>query len=304
MDLLIITGPTGTGKTKMSVMAAQRLDGEIVNADAMQIYRGMDIGTAKPDAVERGGIPHHMFDVAEPGEAYSVSRYVECAGAVMKDIAARGKLPILVGGTGLYIDSLLYGRDFADTDPKLRETLEAIPDPYAELSRIDPESYAKLHPNDTRRIIRALEVFYLTGKTISAVNAENKRKSIKYIYKKFILTYKNREKLYENIDRRVTNMLERGLVSEVAGLLAKNVKTQAIGYKEIAAALAGEYSMETAVSIVRQASRNYAKRQLTWFRRDTDAVWIEWDDEPDFSRGLEILLSAWESHLHLQKGEI
>jgi len=293
VKILIIAGTTASGKTKISVMAAHKIGGEIVNADAMQVYRGMDIGTAKPTIEERECIPHHMFDVADPGENYSVSRYIEQASEIIDDILARGKAPILVGGTGLYIDSLLYGREFADTNPDLRAKLESLTNPHAELEKIDPDSANKFHPNDTRRIIRALEVYYLTGKTISEVNLCNQAKKARYPYKEIILTYKNRKRLYDCIDKRVLDMLECGLIREVQTLLNKGVKTQAIGYKEIAAALNGECTLDEAICRVQQASRNYAKRQLTWFRRSPNAKWIEWDDEPDIDSGLRQVLDFW-----------
>ena len=294
--ILVICGPTATGKTRLGIELARAFDGEIVSADSMQIYRRMDIGTAKATNEERAAVPHHMIDVAEPQENWSVARYVEEAARCCDDILARGKLPILVGGTGLYIDSLIAGRDFAenDGDAGLRERLNADWDRLGgeamreKLRAVDPERAKKLAVTDRRRIVRALEVWELTGKTITEHDEETRRLPPRYEAKRVVLSYADRARLYARIDRRVDAMAEQGLFEEVAGLLADGVPAdctamQAIGYKEAAQALRGEISREEALEQIKMASRRYAKRQLTWFRRAPGALWIEWQGEPDFS---------------------
>ncbi len=303
-QILVLTGPTATGKTALGVALAQRLGGEVVSADSMQLYRGMDVGTAKPTPGEMGGVPHHMFDVADPAEDYSVSRYVEDAAACIDDILARGKLPILVGGTNLYIDSLLSGRSFAEKgDGALREQLGAEYDAEGgeamlrKLAAVDPERAEKLHPGDRRRIVRALEIYVLTGETITAHDAETRKLPPRYTSARFALNFADRETLYRRIDRRVDAMLAQGLVEEVQALLDRGVPPeatamQAIGYKEIAEALRGECGMEEAVARVKLGSRRYAKRQLTWLRREAELHWIVWNREPELEKGLESVLGA------------
>ncbi|MDR3149114.1 MAG: tRNA (adenosine(37)-N6)-dimethylallyltransferase MiaA [Oscillospiraceae bacterium] len=282
-SVIVLTGPTATGKTALSVMLAKEIGGEIVNADAFQVYRGMDVGTAKPSLEERGGVPHHLIDVADPAESYSVSRYVAEAVPVIDDIFARGNTPVIVGGTLLYIDSLLSGRTFADTDPKLRAELYSLPDPYARLQLIDPESAAKIHPSNKIRVIRALEIFYLTGKTKSETDRITRDIPPRYPSVKIALNFIDRENLYSRIDKRVDVMVKCGLIDEVRKI---GIPTLAIGYKEITAALNGEFSISEAVERIKKASRNYAKRQLTWLRSEADLNWIHWENEPDFVRGL------------------
>ncbi len=300
--LVVVAGPTATGKTHLGILLAQALDGEIVSADSMQVYRRMDIGTAKATAEERAAARHHMLDVAEPWESYSVSRYVEEAARCCDDILARGKLPILVGGTGLYIDSLLSGRDFAgrsEGDESLREELNARWDAeggealLAELRSFDPERAAKLHPSDRRRIVRAIEIYRLTGETISAHDARTRALPPRYEAARIHLDYRSRAALYARIDARVDAMIESGLFEEVAALLAEGVPPdstamQAIGYKESAAALRGEISRAEAVELIKLSSRRYAKRQLTWFSRTEDALRLRWDGAPDFEEALRV----------------
>ena len=293
--IVVVAGPTASGKTALGIALAKELNGEIVSADSMQVYRGMDIGTAKATMAEREGIPHHMLDVAEPWEDYSVARYVEQAEACCRDILARGKLPILVGGTGLYIDSLISGRDFAavDSDQGLREALSVEYDAlggeamHRRLQEIDPERSAILHPGDKRRIVRALEVYRLTGMTITEHDRQTRALPKRFDAAAIHLNFKNRSALYARIDRRVDAMVEQGLFREVEGLLAaglspESTAMQAIGYKEAVRALQGELRREEAVDLIKQASRRYAKRQLTWFNRDKEALPILWEDEPDF----------------------
>ncbi|MBP3587973.1 MAG: tRNA (adenosine(37)-N6)-dimethylallyltransferase MiaA [Clostridia bacterium] len=284
--IVVICGPTASGKTALSIALAKAFDGEVVSADSMQIYRRMDIGTAKPTREEMDGVPHHMLDVAEPGEAYSVSRYVEEATACVEDILARGKLPIVCGGTGLYIDGLIRGTDYqpAGTDNGIREQLEGeweaqgAEKMMARLAAADPDSAARLHLSDKRRILRALEVYLATGETITAHNARTKAIPPRYEAVMIGLNTEPRQILYDRIDRRVGGMLEQGLLQEVQSLLEdgllEGTAAQAIGYKELLAYFRGEMTLEIAADLIRQKSRNYAKRQLTWFRRDERVKWI------------------------------
>ena len=303
--VLVITGPTAAGKSALGILLAGRLNGEIISADSMQVYRGMDIGTAKVTAEEARGIPHHMLDVAEPGEDYSVSRYVAEASACAEDIFSRGKVPILVGGTGLYIDSLLSGRDFAGpSDGALRARLgeeydtlggEAFRD---RLREIDPERAEKLHPADKKRLVRAMEVWLGTGETITAHDVRTRLAPKRWPSLRYAVSFAARAALYARIDRRVDDMLRRGLVEEVRGLLAgglspESTAMQAIGYKEAAAFLRGECTLEAAAEEIRRASRRYAKRQLTWLRRDGELRYILWGDSPDIPRAADEICAAW-----------
>ena len=299
-NIVVITGPTASGKTALGVAICQKLNGEVVSADSMQIYRRMTIGTAKPTPEEMQGIPHHMIDVAEPEENWSVARYVEEAAACVEDILARGKLPVIVGGTGLYIDSLLSGRTFAggEVNDALRQELSERYDEIGargllgELRKVDPERAEKLHPGDKKRIVRALEVFILTGKTITEHDRETKAIPPRWEAAKLALDFENRQDLYDRIDRRVEIMFARGLMDEVRSLLSSGVPDdctamQAIGYKEAVAALRGECSVEEARARIQQESRRYAKRQLTWFRRDKEIEWHRFGSEPDLSEALQ-----------------
>ena len=294
--LLVICGPTASGKTALGVALAQAIGGEVVSADSMQIYRRMDIGTAKPTEEEMGGVTHHMLDVADPAEDYSVARYVHDADACVRDILARGRLPIVVGGTGLYIDNLIAGRDFASFTGAWREKLQArareegLPALHAELRRVDPDRAEKLHPNDEKRILRALEVWYETGETITAHDQRTRSLPPRYDALRVCLNFSRREDLWARIDRRVDQMMADGLEEEVRALLASGVPPaatamQAIGYKEFAAALRGEETMDQAVDQVKLRSRQYAKRQLTWFRRTPGLRWVVWEKTPDLSEG-------------------
>ena len=301
-QLIVVAGPTATGKTRLGILLAQRFGGEIVSADSMQVYRGMDIGTAKATAAERAAVPHHMLDVAAPDENYSVSRYVEEASRCCDELLARGKTPVVVGGTGLYIDSLLSGRDFAgreEGDEGLRESLNRRYDAEGgeallrELASFDPARAAKLPVSDKRRIVRAIEIYRLTGETISAHDARTAALPPRYDAARILLTYADRADLYARIDARVDEMLASGLFEEVEALLASGLSPactamQAIGYKEAARALSGEISRGEAAALIKQASRRYAKRQLTWFSRTADALRIRWDKSPDFEEALRL----------------
>lgn len=298
--ILVICGPTASGKTALAVELALRHHGEVVSADSMQIYRRMDIGTAKPTREEMRGVPHHMLDVAAPEEDFSVARYVDMAAKCVDDILSRGKLPILAGGTGLYIDSLLSGRTFAPFQPdsplrgQLEEQLrrEGGAAMLARLAQVDPDSAARLHPNDEKRIVRALEVYQSTGKTITQHNLETQAIPPRYDALTLALAFERREDMWSRIDRRVDQMMDQGLVAEVQGLLdsgvpAKCTAMQAIGYKEMAAALLSGGDVRSAAEEIQLRSRQYAKRQLTWFKRNKAARWLLWGREPDFEAALQ-----------------
>ena len=294
--IAVVTGPTATGKTRLSVELARELGGEIVSADSMQIYRGMDIGTAKVTSAEMQGIPHHMIDIASPFEPYSVSQYVKDASACIDDIIARGKLPIVAGGTNLYIDSLIAGLDFADNeqDNALRDVLGREYDAIGgekmldKLRKVDPDRAEKLHSSDKRRIVRAIEVYRLTGKTITQHDLETKMRPKRYDAARIALCFEDRQQLYDRIDARVDEMVRAGLFDEVKRLLDENLSPectamQAIGYKEPAAYFAGEITKDEATELIKLSSRRYAKRQLTWLRRDETVKWYLWPSSPDFN---------------------
>ena len=283
-NIICIAGPTASGKTALAVELAKELNGEVVSCDSMQIYRRMDIGTAKPTMEERQGIVHHMMDVAEPDEDFSVSRYCQMAGPIVDDIVARGKTAIIAGGTGLYMDSLIRGNDFAPfPSTGQREKLEAQCDEmgldYMKewLTRIDPEAAARIH--DRKRTIRALEVYLETGETITEHNRKTQLIPPKYSPLWLGLDFDPRAALYERIDLRVSIMMEQGLEQEIRDLLDSGIPEkctamQAIGYKEFLDAMEGRCTMEEAADQVRRSSRHYAKRQLTWFRRNKDMHWL------------------------------
>ena len=294
--IVIICGPTATGKTQLGVALAKALDGEVVSADSMQVYRHMAIGTARPTPEEMEGVPHHMMAVAEPEEAFSVARYVAEATPIVDDILARGKVPLIVGGTGLYIDALRRGQTFSAFRPesRVRERLQEqarngeLPRLFRELEAIDPEAAVRLHPNDEKRILRALEVWYETGETISEHDRRTRDLPPRYDGVTLALTYRDRAALYARIDRRVDRMMAAGLAGEVRALLDRGVPPdctamQAIGYKELAPAILSGGDLTAAAEEIKLRSRQYAKRQLTWFRRDKSAHWLELDDPPDFS---------------------
>ena len=285
-NIICIAGPTASGKTALAVELAKELNGEVISCDSMQVYKRMDIGTAKPTYEEMQGIAHHMLDVAEPDEDFSVSRYCAMASHILDDIVARGKTAIIAGGTGLYIDSLIKGNDFAPfPSTGVREKLEAQADAegmesmLSWLKSIDPEAAARLHLSDRKRIIRALEVFLETGETITEHNRRTQAIPPKYNPLWLGLDFADRAELYRRIDLRVGIMLEQGLVEEIRNLLssgipAKCTAMQAIGYKEFVAALSGQGTIEEAADEVRKSSRHYAKRQLTWFRRNKNIHWL------------------------------
>lgn len=299
--IVCVVGPTATGKTKMGVLLAKQYGGEVVSCDSMQIYRGMTIGTAAPTAEEMDGVPHHMIGVAEPEENWSVARFAAAATACVEDILARNRLPILVGGTGLWLDAVLRGHGFAEghaggaVRAQLQKELsESGMEPLLEeLRRVDPASAQRLHPADEKRILRALEVWRETGRTITEHNDETRRLPPRYQAVKIGLRFADREDMKSLIDLRVDEMVRQGLAEEVRALLLRGVPPdstamQAIGYKEFLGVLEGGKTEEEAIAAVKLRSRQYAKRQLTWLRRDTDIHWIEWEKSRDFVRAMQI----------------
>lgn len=284
IPVLAVVGPTASGKTALAVELAKRLGGEIVSADSMQIYKGMDIASAKPTEAEKQGIPHHMMDFLPPETPYSVAEYVKAARACILEIHKRQKLPILVGGTGLYVDSLLTGTQFieTETDFDLRARLETEFDALGgekmleKLAAFDRDTAARLHPNNRKRIIRAFEVYTLTGKTMTEALAASREKPSPYTPCYIGIAYENREILYDRINRRVDIMLENGLLAEARAFFqgAPDTAAQAIGYKELKPYLDGVLSLDEAVENLKRATRNYAKRQITWFKRNPQIHWI------------------------------
>ena len=285
-SIICIAGPTASGKTALAVELAKKYHGEVVSCDSMQVYQRMDIGTAKPTEEEMQGIPHHMLDVAQAWEDFSVSRYCAQAAPIVDDIIARGKTAIIAGGTGLYMDSLIRGNEFAPfPSTGVREALEKRAETEGtqslleELAGIDPESAGRLHPSDRKRIIRALEVYRETSITITEHNRRTRQVPDRYHPLWLGLDYSDRAALYRRIDRRVEQMLEAGLLEEIRSLLDSGIPEtctamQAIGYKEFLPVLRGERPLSDAVGEVCQSSRRYAKRQLTWFRRNRNIHWI------------------------------
>ena len=283
-NIICIAGPTASGKTALAVELARELNGEVVSCDSMYVYKRMNIGTAKPTVEEMGGIVHHMIDVAEPDQDFSVSKYCDMAAPIVDDIVARGKTAIIAGGTGLYMDSLIKGNDFAPVPATgIRQQLEVKAEAVGfeamreALRAVDPESAARLL--DTRRVIRALEVYYETGITMTEHNRRTQAIPPRYAPLMLGLTYADRAELYRRIDLRVSIMLEQGLLEEIKALLASGIPAsctamQAIGYKEFVEALNGNCTIEEAADLVRQSSRRYAKRQLTWLRRNEKIHWL------------------------------
>ncbi len=296
--ILAVAGPTASGKTALAIELAKRFSGEVVSCDSMQIYKGMNVGTAKPDEAEMCGIPHHMIDIALPDKRFSVAEYCTMARAAIDDILDRKKLPILAGGTGLYMDSVLNNTDFKDFrgDEAFCAEMQSLAKEKGNavvhqlLVEKDPVAAQNIHPNNLRRVIRALEVCHVTGKTFTQVNAESIRKPV---YNALVLGIETeRQLLYERIDQRVDIMLEKGLLDEVkalkeAGIDRDTTAMQAIGYKELLDFLEGEISFDGAVDKIKQESRRYAKRQLTWFRRNSDINWVSIGDEKAIEEVIE-----------------
>ena len=309
--ILALVGPTGSGKTQTAIRICQALDAEIVSMDSMQIYRGMDIGTAKPTTQERAAALHHMIDVAEPDQLFTVSMYREMAMRVIDDILARGRLPLLVGGTGLYLQAISYELSLGErgADSAMRQELRQIaqePDGpwrlHERLKAVDPQSAQKLHPNDVRRVIRALEIYESSGKAKSEQTDEARQEGPYHVLV-YGLTMP-REQMYARINARVDAMVASGLVEEVQRLLARGIEPrqeggamQAIGYKEIVAALRGEMPMDKAIDLIKQGTRRYAKRQWTWFRRDPRTVWFDWSAYPTGDALIQALIERMRSDL-------
>ena len=300
MTVLCVVGPTASGKTKMAVALARRLNGEVVSVDSMQIYRGMTIGTAAPTAAEMEGVPHHMIAVADPAEQWSAARFCQAADACIQDILSRGKLPVLAGGTGLYLDALIRGDDFAPGcqggEVRLRlqrELQEQGPEALLErLRTVDPETAGRLHLRDEKRILRALEIYEQTGEPMSLRDRRGRQRPDRYEALYIGLSFRDREDLRQRIDRRVDDMVRQGLLQEVQDLLDSGLPRdatalQAIGYKQFLAVADGAATTDQAVEEVKLRSRQYAKRQLTWLRRNPDIHWILWDREPDFPAALQ-----------------
>ena len=299
--ILCVVGPTACGKTAMGIALAKRYNGEVVSVDSMQIYRGMTIGTAAPTQEEMEGVPHHMVAVAEPTENWSAARYAAAAIPVVDDILARGKLPILVGGTGLWLDAVVKGHGFAaghaggESRKVLQQRLEqeGMEPLWQELERIDPEAAKRLHPADEKRVLRALEVYLETGKTITQHNEETKAIPPRYDAVWIGLQFTDRQDMRRLIDLRVDKMVEAGLLREVQQLLASGIPRdatalQAIGYKEFLGVAEGSITAEEAIAEVKLRSRQYAKRQLTWLRKNQNIHWIFWEKQRDFARALQL----------------
>ena len=307
--LICVLGPTACGKTKMGVLLAKQYNGEVVSCDSMQLYRGMVIGTAAPEESETEGIPHHMIGVADPREPYSAARYAQEAGECVEDILARDRQPIVVGGTGLYLDALLSGRGYApgQRGGEIRRELErrlAEEGPaalFAELRNVDPESAERIHPANVKRVLRALEVWYETGQTISAYNRSTRAKPPRYEAVRLGFAFAERAELWEAIDRRVDAMAEAGLFDEVRGLLASGVPRdstamQAIGYKQCLALLDGQATEAETLAEIKLRTRQYAKRQMTWLRREPEVFWYHWKKTRDFRAALAFSTEILSAH--------
>lgn len=310
--LIILTGPTAVGKTKASIGLAKAIGGEIISADSMQVYRHMDIGSAKITKEEMADVPHYLIDVLEPEEEFHVVRFQQMAKAAMADIYSRGKIPIIVGGTGFYIQALLYDIDFNENegDSVYREKLEALAKEkgaaylHGQLAMVDPKSAEEIHANNIKRVIRALEFYHQTGQKISEHNERERQKESPYQFCYFVLNDR-RECLYERIDQRVDQMIRNGLIQEVQtlkerGCTKQMVSMQGLGYKEIFSYLEGDCSLEEAVYIIKRDTRHFAKRQLTWFKRERDVIWVQKDElNYDDKKLLQSLLESIKERMNL-----
>lgn len=300
-SLIVITGPTAVGKTELSIALAKKIDGEIISADSVQVYKHMNIGSAKITKAEMQGIPHHLIDICEPAEAFNIARFKELSKQAVNEIFSRGKIPIIAGGTGFYIQSLIYDIDFKETATdgtrtKYEEMLREKGESYLHslLKERDPEAAAAIHPNNAKRVIRALEYFEQTGKKISTHNEEERRKESPYNFAYFVLNLP-REKLYDRINRRVDMMLEDGLLDEVKSLAASYgvtedmVSMQALGYKEILDHLNGNTTLEDAIYTIKRDTRHFAKRQLTWFKREREVIWLDKEEHATLDMQLDFI---------------
>ena len=304
--LIVLTGPTAVGKTDLSIALAKAVNGAIVSADSMQVYRHMDIGSAKIKQEEQQGVPHYLIDALEPWEEFHVVRFQEMAQAALEEIYAQGKLPIVTGGTGFYIQALLYSIDFTEEeqDPKYRRSLEQLAREkgasylHGLLLLVDEKSALEIHENNVKRVIRALEYHHLTGQKISEHNEAERKKESPYAFCYFVLN-DHREKLYQRIEQRVDQMLAEGLVEEVRslkemGCTREMVSMQGLGYKEILDHLEGRQSLEEAIYLIKRDTRHFAKRQLTWFRRERDVIWL---NKPDFGYDERSILEFMEEKM-------
>lgn len=299
--VVVICGPTASGKTALSIELAKRINGEIVSADSMQIYKDMDIGTAKPTIDEMKGIKHYLLDFVSPEERYSVAQYKQDAKISIKEIIAKGKTPIIVGGTGLYVDSLIYEIEYTDikVDENYRKELEKIIEEkgleelYKKAMEIDEVAMKKISPNDKKRIMRVLEIYKATGKTKTQQEKESRKKPVEYDYRIFAINW-DREILYERINERVDKMIEQGLIDEVKNILKKYDKfptaMQGLGYKEVVDYINGIYTKEEMIEKIKMETRRYAKRQLTWFRKNKQTIWL--DGKNDLQNNIDIILEG------------
>lgn len=309
LPLIILTGPTAVGKTALSIRLAKAIGGEIISADSMQVYRHMDIGSAKVTAEEMAGVPHHLIDVLEPTEDLNVVIFQQLAKKALKEIRSRGHIPIVVGGTGFYIQALLYDIDFKENPEgdKIRQELEALAREkgagylHQLLEQVDPESARAIHANNVKRVTRALEYFRQTGEKISVHNETERRKPSPYAFLYYVVDME-RSRLYERIDRRVDQMLEQGLVEEVRRLKAMGchrgmVSMQGLGYKEILDYLDGRCTLEEAIYILKRDTRHFAKRQITWFKRERDVRWLDREQMADDGEIVARILREMEEEL-------
>lgn len=299
--VIVICGPTASGKTALSIELAKKINGEIISADSMQIYKDMSIGTAKPTVEEMQGIKHYLIDFVSPDERYSVAQYKQDAKKTIKEILEKGKTPIIVGGTGLYIDSLIYEIDYTDIkiDENYRKQLEQTAEKegldklYQEAEKIDPDAMKKISQNDKKRIMRVLEIYHSTGKTKTQQELESRKNPVEYDYRIFAINW-DREKLYQRINKRVDIMIEKGLIEEVNQILNKYKKfptaMQGLGYKEVVDYINGKYTIEEMIEKIKMETRRYAKRQLTWFRKNKQTIWIE--GENDIQNNIKIILEG------------
>lgn len=311
--LIILTGPTAVGKTHLSIALAKAVNGEIISADSMQVYRKMDIGTAKIRPEEMEGVPHYLIDVLSPEEEFNIVRFQQMAKKAMEEIYQKGKIPILVGGTGFYIQAVLYDIDFTETceDKKYREELLSFAKEQGEealhqlLQEKDPKAAEEIHPHNVKKVIRALEFYKNTGKPISAHNEEQSKKESPYEFL-YLVLHQDRKILYQRIEKRIDQMIEEGLVEEVKALKKqgchkKMVSMQGLGYKEILAYLDGDSTLEQAIELLKRDTRHFAKRQLTWFRREKETVWIDKNSFADEEKILEYILHLLEEKKIIEK---
>ncbi len=299
--VIVICGPTASGKTALSIELAKKINGEIISSDSMQIYKDMDIGTAKPTKQEMQEIKHYLLDFVEPDQRYSVAQFKKDAEKAIEEILAKNKVPIIVGGTGLYVDSLIYGIEYQEIelDKKYREELEekaqkeGLETLYEQAKKIDPQAIEKISANDKKRILRILEIYHSTGKTKTQQEIESRKNEVKYDYKVFALNIE-REKLYERINKRVDIMIKQGLIQEVENLCSKYTEfptaMQGLGYKEVVEYLQGKISEQEMIEKIKMETRRYAKRQLTWFRKNKQTIWL---DATKGKENVEIILKEY-----------